>query len=441
MSFISKLKNKISDDYIVSLIILLIFFASNYYIIFSKDMVSLSYYVMLMWIIAIRPVFKLLGLKRETLSLEVSKSYLSLWLVFGLSLFLAELYHNDLRDSLFYLSVFPVLFILGINRIYIDRVRLHILNIFASLPFLLIAAILVLSNHTFFSNGIALVILSGILSMISLEHHMLRRKNLKAYVFYLVLILFMGYIVTGIKSRTSIISFLICFVLTLAMDFVYVIKSKDKSYKKFLNLYKYAFLNLIIIALSMGSKLDFFSHKWSGDISSRRFEIWTATLKSISLMGRGFYYYIDNDLVGPHNIFIGLIGFTGLISCLVFIILIFKFIFDFFKRLSFEDIFNKDKDILIYALGYMIAGMFEGFVQAPFYRVSNIMFFSLLSSFYLELDSKYEKNSLSVEKEDRGVYILYLGLVFIVVLASLIYIKGPGNIIEFIYPPKESLLL
>lgn len=423
----NSINNKRGNLYLLGILIV-VFLTSNHHILWSNDLTSLSFYMTIVGIAMIRPIQYLVMQRGVMARTEIDFGFLLLWISFSAMLLLSEINHSTLLESMFFVVIFPVVYLFGVNKLDGDRTQLHLANIISMIPFALIALFMVFKGHKFSTNGIALIILSGTISLISLDARVLKTKNLPRYILYMMGVLLLGYAMTGIHSRTSMLAFVTCLLLTIIMDIVYIVKSKDPAYRPFLWFYRLLILGLVIALFINRDKFDFLTSKWGSDISSSRFEIWSETLKNITLFGKGYDFYLVQRLKGPHNLFFGLIGFTGILSFLLFVVIIVKFIIDYFKRTTTADFLGRDRDIFIFFIGYMISGSLEGFLQYPFYRNANIVFLAVIGSFYLQKREAKEP-PLPTSAPSFGLLRLHFLLVIIACLLTVTLVQGDGNIV------------
>lgn len=432
---------KISDKTILIITLLIYFFTANYHLLLTANVRGASTYLMLMSLALIRPITSFLNSRNiyyKDFIKEQDKVFLLLWFLFSLFIMASEIYNNDLEEGIFFLLVVPTVFFFGFNLIFTEK-ESHLINIISSLPFILMALGMVVKKHTFNTNTIALITVFAGVSLIILEENVVRSKNFIHFLDYEFIIGTLFLVILRINSRTALLGLALVYGLNGIFNIIEVLSSKNK-HRHYYIIYYFLLLILVLLAGNLIlDKLNTILYKWGEDFSSNRFTIWDITMEKAKLLGNGYDFFLDTpdpdpllvgvSLKGPHNILFGIIGYTGLLPAVIFIILVIKLVKDIVIKSVLNRNLLKYRSIILFTSSYLFIGLLEGFLQFPFYRTANIIWLILIARFYLGNNDQVKKEVKSLNRQSLiNLQIFWLIVIAILALLSALYVPGDGNL-------------
>ncbi|GEM_PF-4294377 len=457
---------------VLSLSLVAVFFTANYHILLTADVSSASPFLLLMNLLLLRPLYLYLREKGRVCRWKTDRTFMVLWIVFGFMVFLSELYNGDVIEGFFFLYLVPVIYFIALQKIYSIN-GMHLIHIISALPFVMVAGLFVVTRHVFTTNSIALIVLFAGISAICLEKEVIKRLRFFHFLLYQVVLGILFIIMAGINSRTSMLSFIVAYAINAVFNIIWINKNniEDKSR------YNIFYILILIVGLAgvylILGRLDRVLYKWGSDFSSNRFTIWGITIDKADILGLGYRFYtgtpdpdpakIGYSLKGPHNIFFGILGYTGILSLIIFSIIIVKYIADIILNFDLKKVMYNNRDTVVFGTAFIFSGLLEGLLQFPFYRPANLMWLFILGSFYFtrekastsvtltekkqKIESEPESLTETKEKEkENEVYIekipaeykkrayfnsqvFWLIMILLVALLSVILVPGDGNIL------------
>lgn len=310
-------------------------------------------------------------------SIELSRTriiFLTVWSLYIISMFISMVVagHFVWTEA----AVLLLISVMFFFRVPKALVLYLILGGLLSLPSLLLA------DYTLNESGATLVFAftAGLLFM---------PKANKAMIFYVLPTFALLLVIT--TSRTAILSYIIILVLQLAYINLYQ-TSKYQRKRFIMTLSAAALIPLIIFIRPVGR---FFTAgaitgggiQWN-TLTSGRYELWARVFHNRQWFGEGHSYFDFTELLHAHNILFDTLGRYGIITAVLFIIIL-AMIF----VLSILSI--KTVHIAMYMLAFIIIGMFEYSYLFMFtYFLPIILFFALTNYLitYHE-QSKHTQNS------------------------------------------------
>ncbi|QKY70301.1 O-antigen ligase family protein [Lentibacillus sp. CBA3610] len=289
---------------------------------------------------------------------------LFLWELFISSVLISKLLNNEFVqiEFLFYLIIVPLVFF---NKGIMEYKN----------TFLAAAVLSVLPLLTILQPWNRLAILISVISITLIGFIILKNPFIKTtYLIGLLLIIFIT------THRTSLLTFLIIVSATLLLR---VFARKTSS---FVDLLKRLVVTGVIIGVAFILYDNIFNaflykREISGvvdlnSISAGRVDMWVETLKNgITLFGNGEAYFTNTfDLYHAHNIIVQITGAYGIISLILFLLLI-GFLFKEVYR-------NRDKHKYIYFFSaYFLIGMTEYILFINTYFIyPSILFFAFMGT-------------------------------------------------------------
>lgn len=294
----------------------------------------------------------LLGLLRRyrDFSIFVDKRYLLLSILFLTSNLVSVISNaevNLILSSLQYFSVYFVLIIVASNlQLNMGILKISLVFCWMHFIFLLLATVLSLPvTYPFlaiFDNSNTMGVLATSLFVTSFTIFLsLPRK--KSNFFHFIFIVFSFILIVYSGSRNALIT-------SLTIILISIVIKQYKQIRKVQRNILYLFLNTIkwpltitgILIVTYFSFQTFFKENIlakferkasTGDVFDQRTYIWERTFQEASLFGNGSTYFESNFGIGAHNTFVAILGQFGIISSIVFLLLILLFLYDSIKYL------------------------------------------------------------------------------------------------------------
>lgn len=370
--------------------------------------------------------------------------FLLLYALLALSIVVSEIMSGQILESLSLVLFVPVFFFYLLPKFERPLMLFSIAGLISALPLMLIGYVAILADHEFSSNSIGLVIAFGTICLMSLAGELLARSRVGLYALSHVVILLNLAALLQIHSRTSILITLAAYSVMLLHD-APSLRAIPSARNLFRIVAVFAVVGVVFLIVDRGADLlsYFVSKSAGGDISSRRFYIWGRALEEFQLLGVGPSFFVDRQLLGPHNFLIGILTHGGFMGVAVLVVLMLSIAFDLLARSS--DSLLVRRNIIIILIGFFVGGIFEGSLVYPFESLRNMVLFAALGTFYFAMPRRAEPGksrtilgqAADVEVTtgaDDGVHVSLLvavascAVIGLIALASMVFVGGAGNI-------------
>lgn len=415
-------------------------FASSFHLLATKQWdkaniaLSILFLIILVYILS-RIKNPLVFLKQSLFRLD--KKVLAMWSLFSISVVISEIYNRNYSESLILLVIIPLLFFILIPAIFDDKSVGFKMAFLSLLPYVLYVLYLaIFTKNRFTSNTPGLLIFTFLISIFYFEDYFSPKPTyLSMYLFQFITAL-LGFAIFRVKSRTSLVGFLGLYFINLVFNLYKSYKRKDSpQLKKYFIVYSSVLVISISIIILNINKFAFVLNKWGSGISTHRFDIWKYTIFNSNLFGHGYSFYISNDMLGPHNVFISLIGYTGILSLLTFLMFLFFVLKQHFLIAS-RDNYQEMKATLLIGISFIIYGSFEGMIHYPVYAAINYLIFNHIGSII------HNDNIVELKWKNSNKWVNFLFWLFLILVFSLsvYYITTQGNISYIIEKFSKYLL-
>lgn len=361
---------------------------------------------------------------------NVDKLFLVLWFLLASTIFLSEIIHLEILEAPFMLICIPFFYFLLYPLLAKKSIIIYYSIFVLGIPFVGFVLLMMLKKHQFATNSIALTILTSAIALLVIQKTFIEKKQFTFFIVSDILSLIAFGCITYVGSRTSMITFIVVYVVNVLLN-LFTVKVTQSPLKQKMKLY-YILGFILIIAifyLNLEQGLRLFN-KWNADISSGRTRIWFHSLTEFEFLGHGYEYYRNNPHigVGPHNALISLLAFNGPIPMILLFVVLVKLFFDVLITRKIKDNLMNYQNLILVTTGFLICGIFEGLFHIPIYRPLNLLWFMELGNFYIK--SNPPKISNHPHTVVQSKYMLMA--IVIVVALSLVLVEGDGNIFSIL---------
>lgn len=325
---ISILKNKV-DIFIWSLF----FYTSNVY---YTGEIRLKYFyfvslILLLFLIYIRA-------EKIQAPQKINKTLLLLWSLFSISIFLTALIHKDrILDSILLVTIVPYFFISKI-RTYPNLSKILLKSLFYSSMLLVLNAFSLLN---IFNVSVQIQTNSVGIFLLLLSIYIFYKYYYNNYYFVAIIINLLLIVLTN--SRTSLVAFVICFLVVL-----YLKMKSEFGLKAIIKIISIITLLLVFIALVIQFKDQFFKieimkkfliYSSQNDVFNGRGLIWKYIWNNINFTGHNITEIYNTFGLSPHSNYMGILFSSGILAFITFILINIIFIMKFRNNVFDDSVF------------------------------------------------------------------------------------------------------